>query len=298
MQVLVTGSSGFIGKRLVQALIEKGILVKEFDIQNRQSVLDRKKLFQEMQNVDIVFHLAAILDEQSPNLFKINVDGTRNVLEAAQANRVKQFIFTSTVGVIGDTLSPADEKTPVNPVTRYEKSKAMAEQIVFLFQETVPVTVIRPAIVVGPNKEWKKIIDAVKKNTPLPCNGLNIWQTISVDDLVDVLMFVAGNEETIGETFIVAEKNPKTLLELVEFIRKKNGLNGKPKTIPVWLARILAFFLEFVSLLTGKKPFFTQEIIERTIRNRHYSIKKINVLGWEPKLAAFDALEKTINELG
>ncbi len=293
MNCLVTGSSGFIGKRLVLALRQKRHTVKEFDLSNNKSVQNKQLLAQEMQGVDIVFHLAGELDEKSPSLFESNVQGTKNAVEAAAEQHVKQFIFTSSVGVMGDIQAMADEQTPLNPKTNYEKSKAEAEKLVLSYQEVLPVTIVRPAVVAGPNKDWKKIVEMIEKNAPLIGDGSNKWQTVYVDDLVDALVFLAGNEDAFGETFIVSESTPKTLREIAEFVRKKKGMQGDLKTMPVWLARITAL----IAGLMGKKNFFSNEIIDRTIRLRHYSTKKINKLGWRARHSTFEALEKTIEEL-
>lgn len=297
MIALVTGSSGFVGKRLVKRLLEKGFFVKEFDREKNKDILNKDQLMQEMRNTDIVFHLAAVLEEDHPKLFEVNVEGTKKALEAAAENRVKHFIFTSTTGVMGDINDSADEQTPSNPKTPYEKSKAEAEKLVLSYQEVLPVTIVRPALVLGPNKEWKKIIEMIAKNAPLIGDGSNAWQVIYVDDLVEALVFLAAKEEALGETFIAAEKNPKTLREIVEFVRNKKKASGKLKTMPVLLAKIMAFFSTTLSKITGKKPFFTKEIIERTTRLRHYSTKKIEALGWKARHSTFEALEKTMNEL-
>lgn len=297
MNCLVTGSSGFVGKRLVVALRQKGFFVKEFDHSGKKNVLDNAQLKREMKGIDIVFHLAGVLDEDSPNLFEVNVQGTKNCVEAAAQNQVKQFVFTSSVGVMGDIKKIADEQTPLAPVTPYEKSKAEAEQIVLSYQEVLPVTIVRSALVLGPNRYWKKIIEMVEKNTPLAGDGKNKWQMVFIDDLVDALVFLAGKEEAFGETFIVAEQNAKTLEEIAEFVRKKKGVSGELKKVSPEIAKLGAGLKGIVSKLSGKKNFLSPQLIDRMTRTRLYSTKKINALGWKAKWGTFEALEKTMKEL-
>ena len=293
----MTGSSGLIGKELVRLLEMKGHQVIGYSRSNGKDILNKSQLGQEMNDCEIVVHLAAELDEGSKRLFEINVEGTRNVLEAAAKNRVEQFVFISTTGVLGDFKGVADESFPYNPATEYEKSKAEAEKLVLSYQEVFPVTVLRPAIVIGPNDYWKKIIGVVRKNLPLIGDGKNYWQTVYYRDLCVAIAGVLGNEESFGEIYIVAEQNPKKLRELVEIIRKETGTKGKLATVPVFVGRIGSFFLDIFSKISEKKSILNPSHVERLLRNRIYSTKKINALGWRSATSTEQAIRETIKEL-
>jgi nucleoside-diphosphate-sugar epimerase len=298
LKVFVTGSSGFIGRELVRQLDAKGHKVVGFSKSNGKDILNKSQLEQEMKGCEAVVHLAAELDEDSKKLFEINVNGTRNVLEAAAKNRVEHFVFISTTGVLGDFEGAADETFPYNPVTNYEKSKAEAERLVLSYQEVLPVTVLRPAIVVGPNEYWKKIINVVRKNLPLIGSGENYWQTIYYKDLCEAIVGVVGNEDALGEIYIVAEQNPKKLRELIGIIRKETGTEGNLTTVPVIVGKIGSFFLDLFSKITGKKSILNPAHVERLLRNRLYSTKKINALGWRSDTTTEQAIKETILEIG
>ena len=293
----MTGSSGFIGNELVRQLVVRGHKVVGYSRSDGKDILNKSQLEQEMKGCEAVVHLAAELDEDSNKLFEINVEGTRNVLEAAAKNRIEHFVFISTTGVLGDFKGAADEAFPYNPVTNYEKSKAKAEKLVLSYQEVLPVTVLRPAIVVGPNEYWKKIIDVVKKNLPLIGSGENYWQTIYYKDLCEAIVGVVGNEDAFGEIYIVAEQNPKKLRELIEIIRKETGTDGKVATVPVIVGKIGSFFLGLFSKITGKKSILNPSHVERLLRNRLYSTKKINALGWKSDATTEEAIKETIMEI-
>lgn len=292
MNILVTGGKGFIGERLVEELVIKGHEVKVFDIADRQNITDSGAVEKALRGVDVVYHLAAELDENSPDLFKVNIEGTRNVLEASAKQRIKRFIFLSSCGVMGDIKGKVNESAPLNPKTAYEKSKAEAEKLVLSYQEVLPVIVVRSALVYGPNKYCADIINFVKKDFPLIGGGKNKFQMIYVKDLVEALAFLLNNGE-IGEIYIVAEEKASTLKEIHSEIAKQLGVKMSGKKISVFTAKIFAT----LQSIFGKKSVVTVAHIDRLVRERNYSIEKINSLGWKPKYSLEEGLLETIAEL-
>ncbi len=291
--VLVTGSSGFIGKRLVEALRRKGYNIVEFDVKNGNDLLSYEDCRNASRNCFAVVHCAAILDEHSKALWKVNVEGTENIIKASSENRVERFIFLSTAGVYGNVKGIADENTEKSPVTKYEKSKARAEEIVESYQELIHITILRPAIVLGPNEYWRKIIKQIKKGFPLIGSGKNKWHLVYVSDVVDAIIFCLEHENTASETLNVAANDVLSLEQLVLEIKKSLGLEPKARKIPVWLGKLIAYlYITFSS-----KPIVTPEHVERLVRNRHYSIEKIKKLGWKPKVSTKEAIERTIDGL-
>lgn len=293
MNILVTGSRGFVGQKLVKELNAKGYKVSEFDLALGQDILSKEQCVNACKEIDFVFHLAAVLDEKSELLYKVNVNGTENILEACSKAKCKQFIYLSTVGVNAGVKGIVNEESSFKPVTQYEKSKAEAEKLVLEFQEMIPITIIRSALVIGPNKYWKQILKYIGKDKPLVGKGKQVWQTIYIDDLVSALTFVLEKKECMGETFIVAEKEKHSLLELFTEARKDLGLNEKSKHVPVWLANLKAK----TDSLRGKKSIAIKEHIERLARERNYNTEKIESLGWKAKVGMKEAVYKTLKEL-
>ena len=158
-RVLVTGGAGFIGSHLVDGLVKEGFEVTVLDdlstgrMQNLGHLDDAKVRFIEgdirdgdvvekaLKGEEAVFHLAAIssvpYSVENPEVtYDVNVDGTRNLLEAILRNGVERFVYVSTCAVYGEPeYLPIDEKHPTKPVSPYAAAKLKAEQICREFEE-------------------------------------------------------------------------------------------------------------------------------------------------------------------
>jgi UDP-glucose 4-epimerase len=194
---------------------------------------------------------------------------------------------------MGNIKGQANELTPLNPETNYEKSKAEAEKMVLGFKERIPVTVLRSALVLGPNEYWKKIVKLVGKGFPVIGSGENLFQVIYFKDLVSAIVFVLEKIPARGEVFIVAEEKGKTLKQLYELIQKELGIEKEIKTVPVWVGRLLGFFYS----LLESNSIVSNAHISRLIRERNYSIKKIKAMGWKPKYSTEQAVKETVKAL-
>ena len=296
MNILVTGSSGFVGKRLVQELEQKGYTVTGFDAAEGKDLLNKKQVREAVKGKDVVFHTAAVLDETAGNVMEVNVQGTQNVVEACIAERVNRLVHLSTVGVAGDFEGKQDENAPYNPKTAYESSKAEAEKKVLDSQEELAVSVVRAPVVYGAGSYWLKVIGYVKKNYPLIGNGNNKWQMIYVNDLVNALVVVMEKDNSSGEIFLPAEEKAHTLKEVYTKIRKKLEMRGDPSSVPKWIAIIISYPLLLTKLI-GKKPLISPGMVERAVRNREYNTEKIRKLGWKPIFSLDKGIKETFKEL-
>ncbi|VVB68326.1 L-arabinose 1-dehydrogenase (NAD(P)(+)) [Candidatus Norongarragalina meridionalis] len=135
LEVLVTGSAGFIGVSVTKALRAEGISVVGFDAKEGKDIADAGALRKACEGVDGVVHLAAITGvaysvAHPAETMKANVEGTRNVLEAARAAGAKTFVFASSASVYGDAQGAVFEDTPTNPKSPYAESKLAGEKLV------------------------------------------------------------------------------------------------------------------------------------------------------------------------
>lgn len=297
MNILVTGSSGFVGKLLCKELQRLQHSVRTFDIADGNDITDFAAIKGAVKGIHVVYHLAAELDENSGQLFKVNVEGTRNLLEASAKQHVQQFIFLSTAGVMGNIRKEADESAAFNPETRYEKSKMQAEKLVVDYQEMLPVTIMRSALVLGPNRYWREIVNLVARGFPLIGNGKNSWQTIYVKDLVSALLFVLGKQQCIAETFVIAGKEKPTLREVYAAIQRELGIENELKTMPRLPGVLLVYAFMLKSRLLGTKTVVTPVHLKRLLRERNYSTRKIEALGWKPRYSLQKALHETLGRI-
>ena len=152
MAILVTGSSGFVGKSLIPKLKKNGYDVIGLDHkpgENTDMIHDVSKKFKIDKPIDIIIHLAARLEHErcsKKEFFSTNVDGTKNLLNFAEENN-SYFIYTSTTAVFGSPPCPIKETTSVCTNGYYAESKWQSEK---LFKDTnIKYTIIRPTAILG-----------------------------------------------------------------------------------------------------------------------------------------------------
>jgi nucleoside-diphosphate-sugar epimerase len=311
MKILVTGGTGFLGSRLIGRLLQEKHevivfcreKVPEMEEEGVKfflgNIQDKVAVEKAVAEADIVYHLAICLDESHPDLRAINVEGTKNVIEACKQSKVRQLIYMGSSGVLGETKKPATEDLPYRPGTRYEKSKAEAEKLIK--ESGLPYTIIRTTIIIGPNLIWAAIFDAARKQYPVIGSGKNFWHLVYVDDVASLLAQVKGDKKALNQIFHVASPDTPTYSEVYNMMAEALGSPKPDKHVPVALAKFAAGAHEFSCKLRGKKPEVTKmrSSIDRLVRNRIIGIEKAKeVLGFKPKFATKQALEETVKYLG
>jgi nucleoside-diphosphate-sugar epimerase len=286
--ILVTGGTGFVGRQVVKRLLDNNENVVVFserkhdkledlgakfvlgDIRNIENIRGVFKKY----NIDVVYHLAADIDEQSSDMWSTNVDGTRNVVEVCKENKVKQIIFLSSIGVLGEATEPLKENDPYNPDTLYEESKVAGENLILF--SGVPFTIIRASIIIGPNDVWLSIFKAAKKGYPIIGSGKNYFHLTALNDVVHFLVFAKQNPKTINQIFHIATADTPTYEEVYRMICDSLGIEMTNKHISITTAKILSFFYRIKSIF-GKQPLITRSSsIRRLTRNRLVSTEKIS----------------------
>ena len=325
MNCFVTGASGFIGANLVHELVARKHQVKallrpvsdplglrEVQFERVEGDLsDVAKLKEALQGCDWCFHVAASyhlwLRDYRP-MYAANVEGTRNVIEAAASAGCLRVIYTSTVGCIGlpepveGRISPSDEATPVSEgqmSSHYKRSKWQAEQVATRFaRDGLPVIIVNPSAPVGPRDvkptpTGQVIVDFLNRQMPAYLDtGLN-W--VHVRD-VAIGHILAAQNGCIGERYILgnAEGN-LTMKQMFAVLEEVTGIRAPRFRIPYSLALGAAYANEALSWFTGQPPKAPLAGV-RMARHMMYfnpakAIRELGLPQTPPKQALADAAE-------
>jgi nucleoside-diphosphate-sugar epimerase len=203
---LITGGAGFLGINLARYLLARGHAVRSLDIApfdyperdrveiHTGDIRDKAAVDRAMEGVDIVVHTAAALPLYKPaDIFSTDIDGTRNVIQAAFERGVERFIHISTTAVYGiPDHHPLLETDRVDGVGPYGEAKVKAEEICAGYRARgMCVPIIRPKSFIGPERLgiFAMLYDWAKdgKNFPLPGSGKNRYQLLDVEDLCEAI---------------------------------------------------------------------------------------------------------------
>ena len=225
---LVTGGTGFVGSHIARALAARGHTVRILRRETSRldavedipcehavgDVMDPDSLAEAMQGVDWVFHVAAVADywrNDPSRIYAVNVDGTRNVLLAAEAAGVQRVIFTSSAAAVGFVEEPGviDETVPFNfnpRLTPYGHSKFLAEAEVYrAIRRGLDCVILNPTVIIGPGDlnqiSSSVVLEFARGNVPptVPPGGLTV---IDVRDVAEAHIAAAERGRT-GERYLL-----------------------------------------------------------------------------------------------
>ena len=307
MSILITGATGYIGSLLTVKLANEGMDIRilcrkdpgipEFNRSNirvfRGDITDKASLIAAMEGVDQVYHMAAYarLWASEPDIFRIiNVEGTRNVMEAASQSGVKKIVYTSTAGVIGPSQDqPMREQDAriTGFFNEYEETKTEAEKIAFSYAtDNMQVSIVNPARVYGPGFDTgsnpvTKIVELYMKRKwhVIPGNGEDVGSYCHVDDIVDghisAMKFGAS-----GQRYIFGGENA-TFNALIGFIRQHSQVQKKLYHLPFPMMSGASHLMVAWSKISGKAPMITPNWVKRYDYNWALdSSKAVNEIGY------------------
>ena len=259
MKIIITGGAGFIGKHLVNYLLDKGNVITIFDnfsnseensmgyfIKNGVKVINgdiRKfeEILKETENQDILIHLAAKISVSESILnpsetFEVNVDGTKNVLEACKKNNIKKIIIASSAAVYGEGGSgmKLKENTKTDPISPYGKSKLIMEQEIeknLLKYNKLDCIILRFFNIfgVGQTSEYAgvitKFVERISLDKPLEIfgDGMQTRDFVSIHDIVESVNAAIKNGK--NGTYNIASGKAITINKLAEFMISLSGKN-------------------------------------------------------------------------
>jgi farnesol dehydrogenase len=294
MKIFVTGITGFIGSNLVKELLAEGHQVNALvrnphdlhkfpgpNLQLYSGDLENKKALRKgMEGCDKVFHLAAFAKPWSKDMgifYKINVEGSVNVFEAARESGVGKVVFTSSAATISPSMGliPSDEATPrkIPFYNEYESSKSEAEKIAVDFSNNgLPVVIVNPSRVYGPgplnaSNSVTKMINGycTGKWRIIPGDGKKIGNYVFIDDVVRGHK-LAAEKGRAGERYILGGQNLSFEI-FFSILGKLHGKRRKMIYLPLFLMKTAARFLEFQNVITGIPPVITAQWVTKYLND-------------------------------
>ncbi|MFQ6102982.1 MAG: NAD-dependent epimerase/dehydratase family protein [Candidatus Glassbacteria bacterium] len=314
-KVLVTGATGFTGGHLARRLLAEGagvrLLVRPgrdvrfLEERGAEIVLgdltDAVSVETAVEEVDTVYHIAALYRQEgvSRKAFeKVNIDGTRNLLEASRKAGVRRFVHCSTVGVQGEIKNPpATEEHPYNPGDHYQWTKMEGEKIALkYFTEGLGGVVFRPVGIYGPgDRRFLKLFRFIKKGKfKMFGSGNVLYHMTYIDDLVDGIILVGTVPKIEGEIFTIGGESHTTLNDLVNLIAEVLNVKVSRIKYPVWPLWIAGALCEIVCKPFGLEPPIYRRRVEFFIKDRAFDISKAKtMLGYKPKVDLRVGIQRT-----
>ena len=318
MKALVTGATGFVGAAVARALLggqwQVRVLVrrgsdrrnlKSLDVEVFEGDLtDSSSLERATQGCDGLFHVAAdyrLGARDSKELYRVNVEGTRNVLNAAQRSGVRRIVYTSSVATIGIPAdgAPGDEQSATslaNMIGHYKRSKYLAEEVVReAAQGGISVVIVSPSTPVGPGDlkptpTGQLVLAAAAGRMPAYVDtGLNI---VHVDDVAagHLLAYERGKA---GERYILGGQD-MSLREILQMIARLEGRSPPRVRLPYAVVLPIAYVAEGFAWLSGRSGRITLEGVRMSRKKMFFSsAKAARELGYRsrpPRQAFEDAI--------
>ena len=307
MKILITGGSGFLGINLVRYLYSRGHEIVSLDIADfdysdmkdkikviKGDIRNKNKVEEAMNGIEIVIHTAAALPLYKPeDIFSTDVEGTKNLLEAAEKINVARFVHISSTAVYGiPDHHPLYEDDKLDGVGPYGKAKIQAEEECLKAREKgMCVPIIRPKSFIGPERlgVFDLLFDWAKDGHGFPMigNGKNRYQLLDVEDLCDaVYLCCTLDKNKVNDIFNIGAKEFTTMREDYQAVLDYAGHGKKIKGLPekpiIWTLR----FLEALKL----SPLY-KWVYETASKDSFVSIEKAEqVIGFNPKFSNKDAL--------
>jgi dihydroflavonol-4-reductase len=317
--LFLTGGSGFIGSQLAQYAARAGYRVTvtaaiNNDVERARiahleragfpvyvaNLDDRTALERLLPGNELVIHLAAAQHEaEAPesHFYKVNVDGTRALLEIAGRAGVQRFVYGSTIGVYGSAVhGELDVDSPLAPDNPYGRSKAEAESVVRAHASRLEVSIARISETYGPgDMRLLKLFRAIGRGRYVTIgNGRNQHQLVYVEDLARGLLAAAISPAAAGETFVLAGEERLTTDQMASAIASAVGRHRTPVHVPLLPFDLAAGLFEAIFPPLGLTPPLHRRRLDFFRKSFRFSTEKTaRLLGFRPEVRFAEGARRT-----
>lgn len=312
MRVLVIGGSGFIGTRLISALLERGHAVRNLDlVESAQhpeittigDVRDASQLTAAAAGHDAIVHLAAEhRDDVTPlsRYTEVNIDGSAAVIAAAEANGIERIVFTSTVAVYGLDKNDAAEDTEPEPFNEYGRTKLEAERLFRAWADADParsLTVVRPSVVFGEGNRgnvYNLARQVHSRRFVMVGDGTNHKSMSYVGNIVE---FLADALEAPAGTTVVnyADKPDLSTRELLDVLRDAMGIrHAGGFRLPLWIGLAGGHTIDAVARLTRRTFPISAIRIRKFVADTTVNTERLAATGYRPRFTLAEGIQRTI----
>ena len=317
-RIAVTGATGFLGSHITERLLDEGYEVSVFARDAKKAecfsgraskivigeISDKQAVSELVSGCDAVIHLVSNFRTASgpPESYqRINVEGTKTVVDASIAAGVKRFIHCATIGVHGSVKStPADEQSPYAPGDLYQETKLKAQQYVesVIGKSDMEVVIVRPCSMYGPgDMRMLKMFKMLSKRTFLmigPCK--ENFHAVYIDDIVDGFMLAMNTHNISGETFLIGGEKYLPLKDYVKVVAEAVDAPMPWLKFPYWLFYYASVVIEAICVPLGIEPPLHRRRVRFYKNNRAFNIDKAKrVLGYSPKVSLEEGMKKTVS---
>lgn len=319
MNVLITGGTGFIGSRLALDCAKRGEQVRVLakcntpaersgqeelrqagiDILNGD-VTDRQAVDDACRDVQILYHLAAAQHEANVDddyFRRINVEGTRTVMDAALEAGVERVVHGSTIGVYGSAdHGPVHDRTPLFPDNIYGRTKLEGEHLARGYADRLNVAIVRISETYGPGDyRLLKLFKGINsRKFFMVGKGGNLHHPVYIDDLIEGLRRAASSDEAIGQTMVLAGPRAVTTREMVDGISEAMGTRGPKITVPLPVLMGAAVAIETLCRPLKIPPPLHRRRMNFFVKSFRFSCDAArDKLGFEPKIDFTEGARRT-----
>ncbi len=322
-KVLITGGGGFVGQAIVRQLLQQSVscvvvgrssypqLENDGVLCLRGDIRDREFIRSAMEDVDTVFHVAALAGIWGKwnDYYSTNVQGTDNVLTGCLESGVANLVYTSTPSVVFNEqdIEGADESLPYANrfLCHYARSKMMAEKMVLqVDQAKLRTCAIRPHLIWGPGDPHliPRLLERGKAgDLKMVGAGANRVDISFVDNVAHAHLLAAKAlkeaETCCGKPYFISQGEPVNLWQWINDLFDQLNINQVSKSVSLPLAYRLGAFLEFVYtvLQSRNEPPMTRFLAEQLGRSHFFSISAARRdMGYEPVVSTDEGMEKLI----